>query len=257
MTTIEEIVVKALDGTDKELYPFLPYILQNLWEIGADPEIIINLIGKHFINYSKLKVLDLGCGKGVVSIKIAKKLNCMCHGIDAMPEFIVEAKDKATEYQVDHLCKFEVGDIRERVKILPKFDIIILGAIGPIFGDYFSTLTTLSMCLDKDGAFIIDDGYIDNNSDYAHPLILKQETIHQQIKAAGMQLVDEEIITKESIRNSDDYIFNNIEKRCLELINKYPDKQHLFQNYIQRQEEENDILANKVVCSTMVIRKNF
>lgn len=33
--TIEESVVQAMDGTDAELFPFLPYILQDLWEIGA------------------------------------------------------------------------------------------------------------------------------------------------------------------------------------------------------------------------------
>lgn len=41
MKTIEESVVTAMDGPDKELFPFIPYILQDLWEIGADPEVIL------------------------------------------------------------------------------------------------------------------------------------------------------------------------------------------------------------------------
>jgi cyclopropane fatty-acyl-phospholipid synthase-like methyltransferase len=173
LKTIEESVVIAMDGSDKELYPFLPYILQDLWEIGADPDAIIKLITKNFDNFSDLKVLDLGCGKGAVSVKVAKKLGCTCYGIDAITEFIEFAQQKANEFKVNHLCIFETGDIREKVKYLSGFDLIILGAIGPVFGDYFTTLTTLSKCINKKGIFIIDDGYIDDNSDYVHPLMFK------------------------------------------------------------------------------------
>ncbi len=44
MKSIEESVVTAMDGTDIELFHFLPYILQDLWEIGADPDVIISLL---------------------------------------------------------------------------------------------------------------------------------------------------------------------------------------------------------------------
>ncbi len=255
MKSIEESVVTAMDGTDKELFPHLPYILQDLWEIGADPEIIIRLIEKHFINHDRLKILDLGCGKGVVSIKAAKRFGCSCYGIDAIPEFISDARKRAIENNVEHLCRFEVGDIRLKVKDLPSSDIIILGAIGPVFGDYYTTLASLSGCLGDTGVFIIDDGYIDNNSNYTHPLIQKRETIIQQIRSAGMQLAEEEIIGRDDIKESDDYIFNILKKRCFELINRYPEKKQLFMDYIEKQKEENDVLENKVICSTMVIRR--
>lgn len=256
MKSIEESVVTAMDGTDKELFPYLPYILKDLWEIGADPEIIISLIDRNFINHDRLEVLDLGCGKGAVSIKTAKKFGCSCYGIDAIPEFISDARKLAIEYNVEHLCRFEVGDIRLKVKALPAFDIIILGAIGPVFGDYYATLATLSGCLNETGVFIIDDGYIENNSNFTHPLIQKRETIIQQIHSAGMQFIEEEIIRKDDIKDSDDYAFANLKKRCFELIAKYPRKKEIFINYIKKQEEENDVLENKVICSTMVIKRS-
>jgi cyclopropane fatty-acyl-phospholipid synthase-like methyltransferase len=253
MKTIEESVVTAMDGSDKELFPYLPYILQDLWEIGANPSIIIKLIRKNFTNIESFNVLDLGCGKGAVSIKLSEEFGCHCHGIDAIPEFIDYAREKAIGFNVETLCQFEIGDIREKVKALSAFDIIILGAIGPVFGDYYSTLTTLSKCLNKAGILIIDDGYIEN--DYSHLLIQKRNTIIQQIDSAGMQLIDEDIIQKDDIKESDDFIFENLKKRCNELIENYPDKNQLFLNYIQKQEEENDVLENKIICSTMVIKK--
>jgi 2-polyprenyl-3-methyl-5-hydroxy-6-metoxy-1,4-benzoquinol methylase len=97
MKSIEESVVIAMDGSDKELFPFLPYILQDIWEIGADPGAIVKLIRKYFNNITEIKVLDLGCGKGAVSVKVSKKLGCTCYGIDAIPEFVEFAQQKATE----------------------------------------------------------------------------------------------------------------------------------------------------------------
>ena len=95
ISSVEKSVVLALDGTDSNLFPYLPYILQDLWELGTSPEVVLNLVKKHTTNQSNLKILDLGCGKGAVSIKLAKELNCQCHGIDAVKEFIDEAKNKA------------------------------------------------------------------------------------------------------------------------------------------------------------------
>jgi hypothetical protein len=85
--------------------------------------------------------------------------------------------------------------------------------------------------------------------------MLKRDTIDQQIKASEMQLIDEQIIAKEGIKSSNKFIFEKLKIRCLELISKYPDKHQLFENYIKKQNEENEILENEVVCSTFVIKK--
>ena len=255
MKSLEESVVIAMDGSDKELFPFLPYILQDLWEIGADPNAIIKLIKKYFKHLAVLKVLDLGCGKGAVSVKISQECGSYCFGIDAIPEFIEFARQKANEFRVNHLCTFETGDIREKVKDWSGYDIVILGAIGPVFGDYFTTLSTLSKCINEHGIFIIDDGYIEDNSDYDHPLIRRKSFILKQIDMAGMKLVENDIIARQDIIDSDDFIFENLKKRCFELIEKYPEKQNLFLDYIKKQEIENDVLENKIIGTTMVIKK--
>jgi cyclopropane fatty-acyl-phospholipid synthase-like methyltransferase len=256
MKSVEESVVIAMDGSDKDLFPFLSYILQDLWEIGAYPDAIIKLIRKYYDNYTNLKVLDLGCGKGAVSVKVSQKLGCTCYGIDAIPEFISYAQRKAIEYDVELLCKFEIGDVRLKIYELKAYDIIILGAKGPVFGNYFTTLSTLSKHLNDSGLIIINDGYIEDNSDYTHPLMLKKQDLLNQISLAGMKLIEDEILTSNSIKDSDDYILDNLKKRCMELIDKHPDKKNLFENYIKKQQEENDALENKVVCTSWVIKKD-
>lgn len=85
-------------------------------------------------------------------------------------------------------------------------------------------------------------------------MLNKQELLHQ-INAAGMILIEDDIMQSDRIKDSDDYIFDNLKKRCMELIDKHPDKKDLFENYIQKQEEENEVLENKVVCTTLVIKR--
>lgn len=256
MKTIEESILTAMDCTDSEILPYLPYILQDFWEIGADPHVMINLIKKHMANTSNLNVLDLGCGKGAVSINIAKQMNCYCHGIDAIQEFISFSNSKAKECGVGNLCRFEVGDIREKVKTVGKYDVIILGAIGPAFGNYFETLTILDTILKKGGIILIDDGYIEDESIFKHEHVLGKSLRKKQVLSANMQLIDE-VISGEtnSFAMGYDTEYNKLLKRCQELTDKYPDKAEIFINYCDQQKNEYNNLKNGITASTIVVKR--
>ena len=39
------------------------------------------------------------------------------------------------------------------------------------------------------------------------------------------------------------------------MIERYPENKKLFEDYIKEQEKENEILENKIICSTMVISR--
>lgn len=255
MNTLEESVSIAMDGKDKAIYPYIPYILQDFWELGSSPSDMIMLIEKHTAGYSKLKVLDLGCGKGVVSIKIAEKFGCQCWGFDGIPVFIEEANQKAIEYKVDSLCHFHQADIREKINELADFDVIILGAIGQVFGNYYDTLTSLRKCLKKGGLILIADAYIEDTSTFTHPAILKRKEFLSQIDQAGMKIVDEHIPSEGEKTEDYEQEFDYIELRCNELIAQYPEKKSLFEDYVRNQNEEYEMLETKVVCLTMVIKE--
>jgi ubiquinone/menaquinone biosynthesis C-methylase UbiE len=254
MKTLEESIAAAMDcGQDTEIVPFLPYILQDFWDLGTPPEIVTNFVQKHCKNYSKLRVLDLGCGKGAVSVKLATALKCNCYGIDGIAEFIETSKEKAHEYGVDTLCRFEVGDIREKIKSLGEFDVIVLGAIGQVFGDYYATLTTLSKHLTESGIIIIDDAYIEDTSAFRHSAVLSRRELLRQIGEAGMKLIDE--YTGEYCDTFDSAKeMENISKRCSELKLKHPEKSSLFEKYAQDQAQEYDALENEMIGSVMVLK---
>lgn len=254
MLSLEESVVMAMDGSDKELFPFMPYIMQDLWEMGSDPETIIKLINKSFVKHGNLKVLDLGCGKGAVSIKIADRFKCRCHGIDAVEDFILFAKQKAVEYKVDGLCSFEAGDIRESLAKLSAYDVIILGSIGPVFGDYQKTLAALRKHLVSGGIIIIDDAYIEDESEFSHPFVLKHKELLKQINSCGMRLVETVTAEKEETAVLNSSIHEKVMMRCLELAEKHPEQKKLFTDFIAMQESQIDVYTNKVTCAAFVIK---
>lgn len=253
MKTLADCVVASMDGSDGRLFPYLPYIMQDLWGIGSSPETIVALLQRYGSTRTKLKVLDLGCGKGLISIEIAKIFKCHCYGIDAIQEFIEEARQKAKEHDVWTFCTFEVGDIRSRISELKNYDVIVLGSIGPVLGDYYSTLTLLANCLSPEGVVVLDDGYLEENNGYSHPDISKKPELLKQIDDAGMELLDEVIMDRGDIRASNNHIFEKIDRRCRELITQYPNKKALFKNYVERQKEENEVLESKMVCSAMLL----
>ena len=255
MKTLEESIAAAMDAQqDTAIIPFLPYIFQDFWGLGTPTEIALNLIQKNCKNYSSLHVLDLGCGKGAVSVQLAAALKCKCYGIDGIPEFIETSKEKAREYGVDTLCRFEVGDVRVKIEELGTFDVIILGATGPIYGDYYTALTTLSKHLTGEGIIILEEGYIDDISDFRHPPYMLRKELLKQFGQAGMELVDETVGQYGQWADSAKEM-EKMQIRCNELKVKYPEKASLFENYLQNQASEYDVLENEMGGSIMVLKK--
>ena len=270
LKSLDESIAAAMDSHDDvAIVPFLPYILQDFWEIGTPPETVIKFIETWHVNdltgSNSINVLDLGCGKGAVSVKLAATLNCNCYGIDGIPEFIETSKEKAKEYNVESLCRFEVGDIRDVdtqcfASLQGIYDVIILGAVGQVFGDYFSTLTTLSKLLNPDGIIIINDAYTNDSIECKHPLVFHRCELLRQTKLSGMELIDEcadaDLTGSKTCQGQNNAKeFENLKKRCHELITMYPQKTSLFEKYVQIQADEYEALENKMICSMMVFRR--
>lgn len=252
---LTESVARAMDGSDSRIVPFLPYILQDSWELGTDPAIVIDLVRRHTRGHSRLRVADLGCGKGAVSVRLAGTFGCRSRGIDGIREFVDCAQAKALEAGVARLCLFEVGDIRERIEALGRFDVIVLGAIGPVFGDYRATLATLAPHLREGGLIVIDDGFLPDDSRSTHPQVLKRGEAMRQIAAAGLRLVEEVPVGGEAIKSQNETMFRDLRKRCLELMKRYPERKALFEDYVRRQVEENEFLEGEVECAVLAIKK--
>ena len=252
--TLEESVAQAMDGgADGRIVPFLPYIFQDAWELGAVADTVVDLVRRRARAGARPRVLDLGCGKGAVSVKLARELGCRCLGLDAVEGFVAFAEAKAEEAGVGRLCRFEVADIRERIGVLGRFDVVVLGALGQVLGDYRTTLETFEPHLTEGGLVIVDDGYLPDDSAAAHPQVLKRSEMRRQIAAAGMRIVEELPAPAGELERLNATLFRGLERRCAELAGKHPESRDVFEGYVRRQVEENAFLEGDVVCVVLAI----
>lgn len=252
MSDVEEKLAKSLTAESVELIPYLPYLLQDLWELGSSPKDMIHLISKNIIISEKTKVLDLACGKGAVSIKLAKELGCQVKGIDIMKDFIENAKKKAREFKVETLCEFIVGDINQYVEVEKGYDIVILGAVGEVLGNQEETLNKLSKTIKKDGYVLLDDAY--PRSEFNEIYITKKKWI-EIIEKSGYQMVEDLLVDESEFSGVLNEQIMCLTKRTNELKEKYPSQTHLFDQYLKSQLAECDELENDVIGATMLLKK--
>ncbi len=252
METMEATILRSLDAGSGELYEFLPYLLQDLWELGAAPEIIVKMVQTHLAG-GQIHGLDLGCGKGAVTVRLAQELGCHVKGIDGVKEFIEYAKTKAKNYGVGAISEFKWGDIRHSITEERGYDFVILGACGNVLGDWDLTLDALKRVTKSKGWLIIDDAFAEDGQPcdgYAsHRELMSCFAKHK------VELIEENVIVENLAKEVNLFNNQNIRQRASELKEKHPGKSAIFDDYVQTQLLECEVLENKVKCATWLLRK--
>ncbi|MCL2051912.1 MAG: methyltransferase domain-containing protein [Lachnospiraceae bacterium] len=262
MNITEEKLAGSLSAGTTDLLPFLPYLLQDFWELGSDPAVMAKLIKKHVDVSPETRILDLACGKGAVSVKIAAELRIKVKGIDLLPEFIEYAHEKAREFDVADICEFAIGDINEAVKNEIGYDGVILGAVGDALGNPAETLQKLKSVIKPGGYILIDEAYLPDGAKQSDVKLSHYEFLNltqwkDLFKEAGLLLVetvgDEDNETAAS--GDSDTGMGFITQRANELIEKHPNQREMFEGYVRGQQNEYDDLENTLVCVTWILRK--
>jgi len=253
---IDQSISNSLEA-DKKLLGYMPFLLQDMWEMGCSVDDIIAVVGSLNFAPESTRILDLGCGKGTVCVKIASEYQFKAVGIDAMSDFLQDAAQKAEEYHVSHLCQFIQQDIRKYVSLKHDFDVVILASLGGVLGSIKNTVSRLRTQIRSGGYMIIDDGYLKkkdflDRKGYEHYRNY-EETVNE-LTSSGDQLV-KEINTTDFSRALNDKYLQLIKKRGGELIDKHPELEDKILSYIQLQSEECEVLNNDVVGTLWVVQK--
>ena len=245
-----EKLARSLTAEGTALLPYLPYLLQDLWNLGTPVKSLVSLVQRHIpdifglnsLGASPFRVLDLGCGKGAVGLPLVKETGASVHFVDAFPEFIEYVKMKAAEMNVKN-CTFSTEDITQTVQSARNFDMVLLCAVGNIFGNAGATVKALKQTVRNGGYIVIYDAYTTGNQE-----TLKFSDDYEQLNDwleafahNGIQIV-EQLDDKDIVYDDVDNDWNNhcIAQRAVELGEKYPDKKYLFESYVQSQLSECD-----------------
>lgn len=182
----------------------------------------------------------------------------MCSGIDLFKPFVDFANIKAIDEGVNHLCRFDVADVKTSVKIEKNYDIVILASAETLLGEIDNAISEMRNSIRKGGFIIYDGSYLNNDSyldnpDYA--VIKNYDTTIKQLTSFGDVIITEKIIPAEDIRKMDKMYTEAIRKRANELTEIHPDKKKLFSDYVKKQEEECSIIENEITGCIWCIRK--
>lgn len=250
MVSSEEKMARSLTAETVELIPYLPYLLQDFWELGSSPQDMAELISRFGDLSSESNVLDLACGKGAVSIKLAKEFGCKVKGIDLMADFIQEARHKAVEHKVSKRCTFHSADITALKLSEETADLVVFGAVGDVLGEPPVMLSTLKKALKPGGYLLIDDGYtMSEEIDY-----FSRKDWLSFIEEADMTLLAEKAIEKEQLIRLCKEQIGYITKRADELKNTHPEKSELFDSYIRSQRKECQELGEEILGVTFLLK---
>jgi len=102
-------------------------ILNSRWSMGeVERNHILKLFEKHGLG-KDVKILDLGCGNGRISVNLALK-GYRVVGVDYSEKFIEDAIHKACEHGVLDKVSFRVGDAREIDRLFDEeeFDVALM-----------------------------------------------------------------------------------------------------------------------------------
>ena len=253
----QEKLAASLTAESTGLLPYLPYLLQDLWELGASPAVMLELVQRHVPLHEGARVLDLCCGKGAVAIHLAKSLRVAVTGIDAIPEFIAEAQAKAAEHGVEGLCTFITADAREAVLRQRGYDATVFGAAGDVLGPPRDTLQALKATVKEHGCILLDDAYLLEDAamqdvryqNYAYPTLAEWEALFD---ACGLDRI--EMLSGEEADDAE-AVLASIDRRAAELTARHPEHAALFAGYVQSQRDEYYDLDHTVEGVTWLLRK--
>ncbi|MDJ0763386.1 MAG: class I SAM-dependent methyltransferase [Myxococcota bacterium] len=258
-TNIRSNSLAAYFGVDQAIEGFIPELLADFFDLGGFPEQIAALMRPLSLPAGKTRALDLGCGKGAVSMALARTLGFHMVGIDLMKPFVQEATDRAAEQGLLDLCQFDHGDIREVVAQMQGFDVVLLVSVGDVLGPMDQTVQKLRQTIRPGGFMVIDDGYLKPNAAGNLPGY-EQCCSHGEmldlLSASGDRVVTEHLIPLEETRTQNQTFMDWIIARVEKLKVEHPEHAAAFDRYVQKEREEVAFLENSFVSATWVLEKS-
>jgi SAM-dependent methyltransferase len=230
-------IAAALDATP-ELVPYLPGLLADLWDLGSSPGLFSDWLSEVDLPAHGTRVLDLGCGKGAVSLALARDLGFSVHGVDLMGPFVDEARAQASDRGLSHLCRFEKGDLREVARSARDYDVVVYASVG-VLGPLDACVGMLRRCVRDRGLLIVDEGFLVPGVEIGTPFadLAGYEETRRRLTAHGDEILRERVLTAEEIRAVDQRYIDSISARAEALAARHPGDAALILSYVGRQRQ--------------------
>jgi len=237
---------------EEALLPLLPELLEDFWALGANVETIVAAVADLNLPPTS-RVVDLGCGKGAVSISLARRLNFQVLGIDLFEPFVDEARERAIQEGVDHLCEFQHGNIVSLANKIEPSDVAVFAALGDTLGKRSETMRILRHYVRPGGYIIIDDGY-QRRADA--PVIPGFEgAAMRDVALAGWTGEGDVLVAEHIVTGAEEGQAELIAHRAESVANVHPQLADRIRKFAREQAEEYEYLEQEFVSATWVFRR--
>jgi SAM-dependent methyltransferase len=221
---------------NQEIARFLPELMADLEAAGVPANIIVHLAQPLCQMPRLTRVLDLACGTGQVDCALAEALGCSVVGVAAIPEFIAAAIRLAQERELSHLCSFRCEDIRSAVAQPEEYDIVLLLAVGPIWGNIAQTVAAIRRCVRPGGYMIIADGFLATERDPTCANYAGHRQTLAQLTAHGDVLLEEVLLSPEQITGLRPEDIPRIANRAQMLARMHPNSAAVLTQFVDSME---------------------
>lgn len=241
---LDRCVAEGME-TDPALLPYLGRLLEGVDVLGTPPAWVTEILRAGGLAQGA-RVLDLGCGKGAVTLEVAASFGARVVGVDGLADFIDAARAKAAELGLADRCRFEVGDLREWPADPDAFDAVLFTGIGDLLWGYEETIARLRRHVRPGGLVVFEDSYrVDGGRDE----IVRALTSHGDELLAERALADDELEQLNAETNA------RIAANAARLERDHPESGPAIRAYARRQQDESDALEEHMTCGLWLLER--
>lgn len=192
------VIARSL-GVPEAAFGLLEQFFEPIDALGSQPDRVVEMLKAGGVG-KNARVLDLGCGKGVIALRAAKVLRCACVGVDAFPGFLRTARHRAAQLGVAERCRFRVG-LAQDVK--GTFDAVVCLNVFPIE----RAIPLVRQRTKIGGVYIVDDAVLVGKGTGAP----RAADVRAWIGELGDRVLRERVETASDVRRREHANFRAIE----------------------------------------------
>lgn len=228
------------------LLPVFDALFAGIDALGSTPRRIVNSLRRAGVEAGD-RVLDLACGKGAVSVRIASALGCRVLGVDGCRAFIGSARELARGQQVEHLCEFREGSVEQFARSSRgRFDAVLM--IGLWHCERAAPV--LRKLTWRGGVYIIDDAVASTPADGT-----TIADVRRLIESLGDDVLEGTVMPRLAVRTLNARLYATLRSNAHRLARLEPRKRGALRSFLKRQRAANILLDGVLRPVILVARR--